>query len=59
MICYTIFAIILAMFGAILYLQANSLNDMLIRYDDQCSGVKECAVTFMPTTNLVNPKIYY
>lgn len=59
MICYFVFAVILAGFGALLYLQANSLNDLLIQYDVVCSGQSVCAVTFMPTTNLVNPKIYY
>lgn len=34
MLCYLIFAIILAGFGALCYLQANGINELLIRYDD-------------------------
>ena len=59
MICYTIFAIILGGFGALCYLQANSLHDLLIRYDVDCSGQSICALTFVPTTDLINPKVYY
>ena len=59
MICYFIFAVILGGFGALCYLQANSLHDLLIQYDVTCSGQAVCALTFVPTADLVNPKIYY
>ena len=64
MFCYFIFALLLAIFGAICYTQATSLNDYEFRYDDICldeSGeMREfCFVNFTVPTTLTNPKIYY
>lgn len=59
MICYLVLALILGGFGVLCFLQARANDDLLIRYDDQCNNLKSCAVTFTPTVDLVNPKIYY
>jgi len=59
MICYGIFAIILAGFGVLCYMQASNIHELTIRYDDKCNGVAMCDVSFVPDSDLVNPKIYY
>ena len=38
---------------------AMANHEMLIRYDHQCKGLKNCTIEFTPTHDLINPKIYY
>lgn len=59
MICYIVLAIILFIFGFICYSKANSLHDLLVRYDDICLDEKVCRVLITPTHDLINPKLYY
>lgn len=59
MLCYLVFAIVLAGFGILCFMQANSIKDFTIRYDDVCNGVSTCQVSFVTDQDLVNPKFYY
>ena len=52
-------AIILGAFGAICFASASSNNDLLVRYDDKCNGLKVCSISFTPTVDLKKPKFYY
>jgi hypothetical protein len=59
MICLGLIASLLGFFGGLSLNYSESLNDMTIRYDDQCGLKPICNVTFTPSVDLVNPKIYY
>src|SRR3569833_206133 len=62
MICYLLFAILLAAFGVICYLQASQNHDYLIKYDDVCgdaSSTSLCYLSFILPNDLKSPKVYY
>jgi hypothetical protein len=58
-LCYLVLIALFGGFGALCLVSAMGNNDMLIRYDDQCNGLKNCRIEFTPTQDLTNPKIYY
>lgn len=59
MFCLFAMATVLGTFGGLSLSASESLNDIIIRYDDKCLNKVVCNVELTPTVDLVNPKIYY
>lgn len=56
---YIIIGLILIMFGGLMLGYALAINDLEIRYDDQCGLSSACTIEFTPSTTLKSPKLYY
>jgi hypothetical protein len=56
---YLVIGFLLLLFGSLMLGYANAINDLEIRYDDQCSGSTSCTITFTPSTTMKSPNLYY